>query len=273
MPSEEMDIGYIVGVVQRRFWQMVIPFVVLFCIISTVVMLLPAKYQSSATILIEGQEVPQELVRSTVTGFVEERLQAIMQVVLNRTNLMSIIDRVGLYKDERKTMTSEALVEMMRENISMTPIKADVASNTGRPATATIAFSIAFEGKNPTQVLQTTNTLVSLFLEENLSAPIVRSRRWKSISGGFWSAGLFWKVSLPPSRSSELWLPQMVRMCWRRQKSYGLCRPAMLLSAQHIRKSIRTSSNYVSRLPPWKDRAEIWTWRRTCKRNAPGLRR
>ena len=154
MPSEEMDIGYIVGVVQRRFWQMVIPFVVLFCIISTVVMLLPAKYQSSATILIEGQEVPQELVRSTVTGFVEERLQAIMQVVLNRTNLMSIIDRVGLYKDERKTMTSEALVEMMRENISMTPIKADVASNTGRPATATIAFSIAFEGKNPTQVLR-----------------------------------------------------------------------------------------------------------------------
>lgn len=168
MSSEEMDIGYIVGVVQRRFWQMVIPFVVLFCIISTVVMLLPAKYQSSATILIEGQEVPQELVRSTVTGFVEERLQAIMQVVLNRTNLMSIIDRVGLYKDERKTMTSEAIVEMMRENISMTPIKADVASNTGRPATATIAFSIAFEGKNPTQVLQTTNTLVSLFLEENL---------------------------------------------------------------------------------------------------------
>ena len=89
-------------------------------------MLLPAKYQSSATILIEGQEVPQELVCSTVTGFVEERLQAIMQVVLNRTNLMSIIDRVGLYKDERKTMTSEAIVEMMRENISMTPIKADV---------------------------------------------------------------------------------------------------------------------------------------------------
>ena len=78
--------------------------------------------------------------RSTVTGFVEERLQAIMQVVLNRINLMSIIDRVGLYKDERKTMTSEALVEMMRENISMTPIKADVVSNTGRPVTATIAL-------------------------------------------------------------------------------------------------------------------------------------
>lgn len=168
MSSEEMDIGYIVNVVQRRFWQMAIPAAALFCIIATVVMLLPAKYQSSGTILIEGQEVPQELVRSTVTGFVEERLQSIMQVVLNRANLMGIIDRVGLYKEERQTMTAEALVAMMRQNIAMTPITADVVSNTGRPATATIAFSIAFEGKEPTQVLQTTNTLVSLFLEENL---------------------------------------------------------------------------------------------------------
>lgn len=168
MSSEEMELGYIVDMIRRRFWQMALPAVVLFCIIATVVMLLPAKYESSATILIEGQEVPQEMVRSTVSGFVEERLQSIMQVVLNRVNLMSIIDRVGLYREERKSMTAEALVDMMRENITMTPIKADVASSSGRAATVTIAFSLAFEGKNPSQVLQTTNTLVSLFLEENL---------------------------------------------------------------------------------------------------------
>lgn len=168
MSSEEMELGHIVDIVRRRFWQMVLPAVILFSIIATVVMLLPAKYESSATILIEGQEVPQDLVRSTVSGFVEERMQSIMQVVLNRVNLMSIIDRVGLYREERKRMTAEALVDMMRKDISMTPIKTDVAGGSGRAATVTIAFSLAFEGKNPAQVLQTTNTLVSLFLEENL---------------------------------------------------------------------------------------------------------
>jgi len=168
MSSEETELGYLVGVIRRRFWQMVLPAVAVFVVIASVVALLPAKYQSSATILIEGQEVPQELVRSTVTGFVEERLQTITQVVLNRANLMGIIERVGLYQDERKTMTAEALVEMMRKDITMEPIQADVMSNTGRPSTATIAFAVTFEGKNPAQVLQTTNTLVSLFLEENL---------------------------------------------------------------------------------------------------------
>lgn len=166
--SEETELGYLVGVIRRRIWQMVLPAVGLFVVVAVVVALLPAKYQSSATILIEGQEVPQELVRSTVTGFVEERLQTITQVVLNRSNLMNIIERVGLYQEERKTMTSEALVAMMRKNITMEPIQAEVMSNTGRPSTATIAFSVGFEGTDPAKVLQTTNTLVSLFLEENL---------------------------------------------------------------------------------------------------------
>lgn len=166
--SEETELGYLIGVIRRRFWQMVLPAVAVFVVVAVVVALLPAKYQSSATILIEGQEVPQELVRSTVTGFVEERLQTITQVVLNRANLMTIIERVGLYQEERKTMTSEALVAMMRKNITMEPIQAEVLSNTGRPATATIAFSVTFEGTEPAKVLQTTNTLVSLFLEENL---------------------------------------------------------------------------------------------------------
>lgn len=166
--SEETELGYFIGVIKRRFWQMALPAVGVFIVIAVVVMLLPAKYQSSATIQIEGQEVPQELVRSAVTGFVEERLQSIMQVVLNRTNLMSIIDRVGLYADQRKTMPAEQMVDMMRKDIVMKPITAEVMNNSGRPATATIAFSLEYEGRNPQQVLQTTSILVSLFLEENL---------------------------------------------------------------------------------------------------------
>lgn len=166
--TEDTELTYLLDVIRRRFWQMALPAAGLFAVIAVVVMLLPAKYQSTATILIEGQEVPQELVRSTVTGFVEERLQSITQVVLNRENLMSIIDRVGLYAEQRNSMTSEQLVAMMRKDIAMEPVTAEVMSTSGRPATATIAFSVGFEGREPAKVLQTTNILVSLFLEENL---------------------------------------------------------------------------------------------------------
>ena len=139
------------------------------CIMGTLlpVMLLPSVYKSTATILIESQEIPNELVRSTVTGLVEERIKAITQITLSRANLMAIIERLELYTKERASQTTEEIIESMRADIAMEPIQADVQSATGRPMTATIAFTLSYKGKDPRKVLQTTNTLVSLFLEEN----------------------------------------------------------------------------------------------------------
>lgn len=131
------------------------------------VMLLPSIYQSTATILIESQEIPQDLVRSTVTGYVEERLQSIAQVALNRANLMGMIEQHNLYSEERKNQTTEAIIDKMRKDIAMTPIKTDVVGAGGRAMSATIAFTLTYKSKSPRQALNTTNSLVSLFLEEN----------------------------------------------------------------------------------------------------------
>lgn len=139
------------------------------------VMLLPSIYQSTATILIESQEIPQDLVRSTVTGYVEERLQSIAQVALNRANLVKMIEQHELYPDERARMTTEAVVEKMRNDIAMTPIQVNVVGAGGRAGTATIAFSLSFKSKSPRQALNTTNSLVSLFLEENFRSREARA--------------------------------------------------------------------------------------------------
>ena len=45
-------------------------------------LLLPARYQSNATILIEQQELPADFVRSTVTSFADQRVQVISQRVM-----------------------------------------------------------------------------------------------------------------------------------------------------------------------------------------------
>ncbi|BCS89125.1 chain-length determining protein [Pseudodesulfovibrio sediminis] len=145
-----------------------IPAAAALLVASLVIIILPSIYTASATILVEGQEVPQELVQSTVTGYIEERLQSVSQRAFSRKNLLGVIERFGLYKEDRDILTSEEILEKMRENIIVENIQADVVSDTGRSTTATIAFSIAFDGKYPRQVLQTTNALVSLFLEENL---------------------------------------------------------------------------------------------------------
>jgi polysaccharide chain length determinant protein (PEP-CTERM system associated) len=51
----------------------------------------------------------------------------------------------------------------------MEPIQAEVVNpQSGRPGSATIAFTLSFEAKDPRKAAQVANVLVSLYLEENL---------------------------------------------------------------------------------------------------------
>lgn len=168
MESNTNEIAVYINAFKRRKWLFVLPAVATFLLASLIVFALPSIYVSSATVLVEGQEVPQELIQSTVTGYVEERLQSTSQMAFSRKNLNAIIERYGLYAEYQDTLTGEEILEMMRDSIKVENIQADVVSSTGRASTATVAFTISFEGKSPKKVLQATNALVSLFLEENL---------------------------------------------------------------------------------------------------------
>jgi len=126
-------------------------------------------YQSKAIILIEQQEIPQELVRSTVTSFVDQRIQLISQRVMTRANLTGIIKKYDLYADDRKTEPMEVIVEMIREDINMNTISADVVDpRSGRPTQATIAFELSYNNESPGLAQKVTNELVTLFLNENI---------------------------------------------------------------------------------------------------------
>jgi succinoglycan biosynthesis transport protein ExoP len=129
----------------------------------------PPTYASSATILIEEQEIPSQLVQSTVTSYASERIQVISQRVMTRTNLQKIIDQYGLYTNKRKYETTEEVLEDMRDDIKLDMINADVMDpRTGRPTAATIAFTVGVEGKDPQLVQKVANELTTLYLNENL---------------------------------------------------------------------------------------------------------
>jgi hypothetical protein len=60
---------------------------------------LPPTYRSTATILIEQQQIPQDLVRTTVTSFADQRVQVISQRIMTTVNLSRIIEQYGLYSE------------------------------------------------------------------------------------------------------------------------------------------------------------------------------
>lgn len=126
-------------------------------------------YRSQSTILIEQQEIPQELVRSTITSFADQRVQMISQRVMTRSNLLEIIRKFGLYPDDQGKEPSEVLVAQMHEDINMDMVSADVVDpRSGRPVQATIAFTLSYDYPVPDIAQKVANELTTLYLNENL---------------------------------------------------------------------------------------------------------
>jgi len=174
MPEETADIGQYISILKSRKRYFIIPSLVVLVVAILVAVLLPSIYQSSSTILIEEQQIPQEFVRSTVTGFADQRIQSLTQQILSRVKLWEIIQQFNLYPELREKLTREEILEKMRDNIKLDTISAEVADKKGgrrlafSQAAVTIAFSIAYRGKNPDTVQKVAGTLASLYLEQNL---------------------------------------------------------------------------------------------------------
>jgi polysaccharide chain length determinant protein (PEP-CTERM system associated) len=159
------------GIVKRRRRDILLPAFAVFGLAVLSAVLLPRTYRSATTILIEEQEVPREYVGSNITSFADQRLQTINQRIMSTTKLLEVISRFNLYADKKDKITMDEIVAKMRKDIKFNTISADVIDpRTGRPAQATIAFSIAYEGKDPETVLKVANELASLYLEENLKS-------------------------------------------------------------------------------------------------------
>ncbi|RLC05804.1 MAG: chain-length determining protein [Deltaproteobacteria bacterium] len=158
-----------IKILKRRIWSLIIPFMMIVIIAGAVALLLPPVYKSTSTILIEQREIPAEYVTSSMTTFAEQRIQSINQRVLTSSRLLELINQFELYTDLKKKKTIDEIIAKMREDVILEPVNVEVADRkSGRTATATIAFTLSYEGKDAQKVQRVANTITSLFLKEDL---------------------------------------------------------------------------------------------------------
>lgn len=131
---------------------------------------LPPVYRSTATILVEQQSIPEDLVTKTVTTYADERIQLISRRVMSRANLDGVIERLQLQshyggegqegiREARRRLKQGTLLEMVSAEV-MNP-------RIGREQKVTIAFTVSYEDGAPELAQQVANELASLYLEEN----------------------------------------------------------------------------------------------------------
>lgn len=169
MEDQVKELRDYIDAFRRRRPAILIVGTVLFVISLAAAMLWPPTYRSTATILIEEQQIPPDLVRSTVTSYAAQRIQMISQRVMTRANLMQTIEKYNLYPEKRRKETTEEILDRMRKDINLSMINADVVDpRSGQASRATIAFTLSFENESAKLAQKVANELTTLYLNENL---------------------------------------------------------------------------------------------------------
>jgi polysaccharide chain length determinant protein (PEP-CTERM system associated) len=189
----------------RRKWLLILPIVLCTAIAVYVSLKTPPRYSATTILLIEHQQVSEQFVTPTTPTSAVQRLNTIIREVMSRSKLIEVINDFNLYKNEENedegrwsikklmntikdtilsfipetpTITTpegitprEKGVGRMRANIEINIIE-DIIEEDDRKGGSKFSnvFSISYKGGDPYVTMEVTNTLASLFIEENLKA-------------------------------------------------------------------------------------------------------
>ena len=161
IPGKKYKPEDFLAIAWRRKWIIVMPLVMF--AVGTFIWsrTLPNRYRSEAVVLIIPPQVPETIVRTTITESLQERLDLMKQQILSRTRLERIIQEFNLYPEERKRLLMEHIVEQMRADIGVTVPKVGRKQDPGY-------FVVSFDSENPQTAMVVTERLASLFVRENL---------------------------------------------------------------------------------------------------------
>lgn len=171
MNEDAFDISEIISAFKRRAWVLVLCIVLLTPIGLLVALLLPPIYTSGAKILVQSQQIPSDLIRSTVQVSSAERLGLIRQRLTTRRKLLDLADRMELYKDRPRMSVSEK-VQTLRRSIRVNEIR--LRQSRSNREVLSSAFVLRFSSTSPIVAARVANELVTMVLEENTAS---RSKR------------------------------------------------------------------------------------------------
>ena len=133
-----------------------------------VAFLWPDTYISVATIRVAPPQVPESFVPANTNQDIQGRVNALVQLILNRATLTNIINTHGLYKSKLARMPLDDVIEEMKLNdIQVLPVRQSL--NAGQRETQQYpAFEIRFAYSERFTAQKVATDLVARFLEENV---------------------------------------------------------------------------------------------------------
>jgi len=121
---------------------------------------LPPEYQSTTTILVEPQQIPEDFVRTTVNQDVNQQVNSLRHRVTGFASLNQLIDEIGERRfDPEEKLSREQLMEEIRGNL-------DVEIEGGFHQAP--LFEISYSSTDPTLAADVARQIAELFITENI---------------------------------------------------------------------------------------------------------
>jgi len=150
-------------VLRRYWWVLPLCTVGLGALGFAATRVLPKKYKSTTTVLVEQPVVPPDYVRPVVSEDLNHHLASMQAQVLSSSRLQPIIDKFNLYPDQRGKVSNEILQAQLAKAIDVDLMQPMMGSINRQPP----GFTISVTFPNPGQAQQICEYIASMFMEEN----------------------------------------------------------------------------------------------------------
>lgn len=150
---------------QRRWW-IAGPFLALSLATIAAAFALPTLYRSTASLLVQSQDLPASIVEAPTAGSIEQRIARIRERVLSRGDLIRLIEQNNLYTEERQSMPLSEVVKKMRDATTIGAQTNDLGGQAGG-GPDTIAIDISFDYSDPGSAQTVLQSYVNDFLTQD----------------------------------------------------------------------------------------------------------
>jgi polysaccharide chain length determinant protein (PEP-CTERM system associated) len=158
-------LGAVLELVRRRRALALLPFLFVLTAAASLAIFLPGVWTGRASILVDRQQISEQFVKSAINNDLDSRLVVLGQDIMSTPRLAGIIEQYNLYPRLRGKRSADQIVERMRKDIRMDLGSEEERANRSNPRT--LAFRISYSAPDPRTAMAVTNTLASLYIQEN----------------------------------------------------------------------------------------------------------
>lgn len=152
------------AMLRRHKRLILIPVIALPVLAYIVALLWPKEYTSQTVVLIEQPAINESYVASFDTSDLKQRLASIQSQILSRTRLAGVIEKLGLYPEERGKVSMDDLADRLSRKIVVTPVKPMLQVNNAQLP----GFTMQAKARTPVLAQKICNEVTEMFLNSNL---------------------------------------------------------------------------------------------------------